>query len=141
MTIEDLKFVASHLMNCRKHAYKKYRVLIEADSNDNGKKMATILKTAYDASDIADYSGGYRDFSLVFDSVSRRDEVVDNINANVLAYRNSHPETVYQADPTPSGQTEIEITETAKVKDWTTWLVVGAAAVVIILLLWDRKKK
>lgn len=107
--------------------------------------MASILPNAYGASGIADYSGGYRDFSLVFDTVERRDDVVKNLNANVNAYRNAHPEIVYSGDPeTPSGTgtTGTASDPTAsKAKDWTTYLVIGAAAVVILLLLWDRKRK
>lgn len=139
MTTEQLKFVAAHMMFCRKHGYKKYRALIGADSNDNGKRLATILQTAYGASSIADYSGGYRDFSLVFDSVTRRDEVVENINANVNNYRDSHPEVVYTL-PTESPTTTTEVVE-KKSTDWTTYLIIGAAAVAVIMLLWDRKKK
>ena len=139
MTTEQLKFVAEHMTFCRKHGYKKYRVLIGADSNDNGKRLSTILMDAYGASDVADYSGGYRDFSLVFDSVSRRDQVVENLNANVNAYRDSHPEVVY----TPSTQSTEPATDVVEKKstDWTTYLIIGAAAVAVIMLLWDRKKK
>lgn len=139
MTTEQLKFVAEHMTFCRKHGYKKYRVLIGADSNDNGKRLSTILMDAYGASDVADYSGGYRDFSLVFDSVSRRDQVVENLNANVNAYRDSHPEVVY----TPSTQGTEPATDVVEKKstDWTTYLIIGAAVVAVIMLLWDRKKK
>lgn len=139
MTTEQLKFVAEHMTFCRKHGYKKYRALIGADSNDNGKRLSTILMDAYGASDVADYSGGYRDFSLVFDSVSRRDQVVENINANVNAYRDSHPEVVYTPS-TPSPESSTDVVE-KKSTDWTAYLIIGAAAVAVIMLLWDRKKK
>jgi hypothetical protein len=141
MTNEQLKFVAEHMMFCRKHGYKKYRVLIGADSNDNGKRLSTILMDSYGASDVADYSGGYRDFSLVFDSVARRDQVVKNINANVNAYRDSHPEVVYTYTPSTQGTDPATDDEVKKSTNWTTYLIIGAAAVAIFLLLWDRKKK
>lgn len=142
MTTEQLRFAAAHMTNCRKHGYRKYRALIEADCNANGQTLATMLKTAYGASDIADYSGGYKDFSLVFDSVTRRDEVVDKINAAVNAYRDAHPEIVPETvlpsaeDPGNAGADEGK-----KTASWTNYLIIGAAAVAVVLLLWDRKKK
>lgn len=138
MTNEQLKFAAAHMTFCRKHGYKKYRALIGADTNSNGKTLSTILMSAYGASDIADYSGGYRDFSLVFDSVTRRDEVVKNINDNVLAYRDAHPEAVY-APPEPESPPDDPVGKESP--NWTTYLVIGAAVVAVILLLFDRKKK
>lgn len=140
LTNEQLKYVAQHMTFCRKHGYKKYRVLIGADSNDAGKKLATILPSAYGASNIADYSGGYRDFSMVFDSVTRRDEVVENLNANVNAYRDSHPDVVYTPDPVTETE-EVTIEVSGKKSNTTTYIIIGAAAIVIALLLWDRKKK
>lgn len=140
LTNEQLKYVAKHMTFCRKHGYKKYRVLIGADSNDAGKKLATILPSAYGANDIADYSGGYRDFSMVFDSVARRDEVVENLNANVNAYRDSHPDVVYTADPVTETE-DVTLEVSGKKNNTVLYVIIGAAAVIMILLLWDRKKK
>ncbi len=132
---------------CRKHGYKKYRVLIEADKEKNGMAMATILKTAYGASDIADYSGGYEDFSLVFDHVWRRDEVVQQINKEVSDYRAAHPDALPSdpqpapETPTPEKPTTAPDEEGKPATDWTTYIIIGAAAVLIVLLLFSKKKK
>ena len=142
MTTEQLRFAAAHMKACRKHGYRKYRVLIEADGNTNGSTLATMLKSAYGASDIADYSGGYQDFSLVFDRVWRRDEVVDQINAAVNAYREAHPEVVPETvRPSAEDPGNAGADEGKKTASWTNYLIIGAAAVAVVLLLWNRKKK
>ncbi|MBR3711104.1 MAG: hypothetical protein IKM99_09125 [Bacteroidales bacterium] len=142
LTGEPLKFAAEHMTNCRKHGYKKYRVLVSADSNTDGKTLCTYLQQVYKPSGIADYSGGYRDFSLVFDTVSRRDEVVNDINDAVTAYRMAHPGSA----PTNGGSSTVYTSEEpvdvqTNKTGWTTYLIIGAAAVAIIMLLWNRKKK
>lgn len=137
---EALKFAAAHMTSCRKHGYKKYRVLVCADSNKDGKTLCTYLQEAYSPSNIADYSGGYRDFSLVFDTVSRRDEVVDDINKAVNAYRDANPGIAPETSPPENPVVDDPLDDQTKSPSWTTYIVIGAAAVVILLLLWDRKK-
>lgn len=115
-------------------------MLIKSDTNAAGKKNSQILKTAYPEAEIKDYSGGYRDFSLVFDRVWRRDEVVDEINDVVAAYRNQHPEIL--SDPDVSSEDPVVIgTETQNTGSYTTYIIIGAAAIIIVLLLWDKLKK
>ena len=139
---DNLAYVSEHMLDCRKHSSKKRRVLIKADSNDSGKKLAQIMKTAYPEAEIMDYSGGYRDFSLQFQYVWRRDEVVNEINGQVAAYRNAHPESINtQSADDPAADDPTDEPE-KKSTGWTTYIIIGVAvAIIAILLLWDRKKK
>lgn len=141
LTGVPLEFAAKHMTNCRKHGYKKYRVLVEADSNANGKTLCTYLQEVYRPEDIADYSGGYKDFSLVFGTVWRRDEVVKEINNAVAQYRIAHPDAVPTYGNASSGTGDDTPGPQKKTSDWSTYLIVGAAVVALILLLLNRIKK
>lgn len=153
LTGENLKYAAENIKECRKHGYNKRRVLIVASSHFTGRTLAPILQEAYNATDIADYSGGYEDFSLCFDTVWRRDEVVNQINAAIAKYRSEHPELLNTPDPSLPWETEDETPEAAESAeetpdtpqkespDWTTYIIIGLAAVAIVLLVWPKKKK
>lgn len=137
-----MEFAAKHMVLARKRNNKPCRVLVIADSDTNGQRLASYLMNAYHPEDLADYSGKYIDFSLVFDSETRRNEVLEDLNSTVEEYREQHQEIVPPQDNTvyETGGADEGLTET-KSTDWTTYLVIGAAAIVIILLLWERKKK
>ena len=148
LTGENLKYAAENIKECRKHGYNKRRVLIVTGSDKKGRNLAAILQTAYNATGIADYSGGYKDFSLCFDTMWRRDEVVQQINAAISKYRAEHSE-IYnppqQTEPPISGE-NLETTENTETPqkespDWTTYIIIGLAAVAIVLLVWPKKKK
>ena len=140
----QLQFAADHMTNARKRNGKAGKwVLVEADSNDNGKTLSMYLKDAYKAKEIRDYSGGYRDFSLVFDSKDRADEVLSDLLNSTIAYKEAHPDLYdYEPDPTPVPESDTgdgEEEEEQKKTDWMPYIVVGAAVVIIIvLLLWKK---
>lgn len=139
----DLKYAAEHIVVCRQHKRKSCRALIETDDEQSWGRLQTKLKDLYGANSVKDNSGDDLDFSLVFDDSGARDKAVNDINDAIEEYIALHPDTDNNFNYTPpqtttSGEPEID---TSTSKDWTTYLVIGAAAVAIILLLWNRQKK
>ena len=144
---ENLKYAAENIKECRKHKTNRFRVLIVSGSDKKGRNLAAILQPAYNATDIKDINGGYEDFSLVFDSTSRRDEVVTKINSAISEYRAAHPDlynTQQQTTPqTHSVETPAptENPETEEKTNWKTYLILGMAIAAILIILWPKKKK
>ena len=140
-----LEYAAEHIVVCRSHKRKECRALIETDDEQSWGRLQTKLKELYKAESVKDNSGDDYDFSLVFDSGSRRDEVVNDINDAIDAYLAAHPETdtafTYTPGNTPGNTPGKEPEPDEENKDYTAYIIIGAAAVAIILLLWDRKKK
>ena len=152
----NLAYVAQHLVSCSKHSSKRWAKVV-TDSADAGSKVYNILKAAYKPSD---YSKGldWEDFSMKFDTVTGRDEAVQDINEAVAEYMEAHPDQLDTPldDPIGSGKDDKEgyrpgqttggganatpdSPEETKT-DWTTYIILGAAAAIIIaLVVWKRK--
>lgn len=134
---KGLEYAAKHMLLCRKHKSKMYRVLVEVDDAANGPTLAMYLKNAYNAEDIKD-NDIYKDFSLVFDKVWRRDEVIEDINRAVEEYRDRHPDLIpEEVTETASNK---PVTASGKSTNWTIYLIAGAVVAVLIALLWPKKK-
>ena len=86
--------------------------------------------------------GNWETFRVRTETKDEAKGLVEDIGKCIDEYANyvdpEDPVNTYVQDtPTVNGTD----TPTSKAKDWTTYLVIGAAAVVILLLLWDRKRK
>jgi len=143
-----LKFMSEHLVECRKHNYKPYRMLIVADSGTNAKQIAVWLKPIFGAVKIVDDSGNDNDVSLTFETIGERDSAVRQVNEELVQYGKSHPDAyVVPVNDSPSsgtgnGGNQPDPDEPEKEKtDWTTYIIIGAAALALILLVWPKRKK
>ena len=123
-------------------------MLIVADSGANAEQIAMWLEPVFGAVKIADNSGNDNDVSLVFDTSPKRDEAVRQVNAELVAYRQSHPDAyVVPVDDSPSsgtgnGDNLPDSDEPEKQPtDWTTYIIIGAAALALVLLMWPKRKK
>ena len=152
-TQEQLKYLSDHMTVCRKHGYNKYRMLVESDSNESGKKNAQIMQSIYPEGALKDNSGGYRDFSIEFTYNWQRDQAVTDINTMVGGYRQQH----FMADTVSNDSAELptdgSCTSVTAVTDsvsgytsgqnsnTATYVVLGVAVVIIaLLLLWKPSK-
>ena len=134
ITGDNLKFVSDHMKSCEKATVNKRRIVVTADNQDNVFRLGHILSDAYMPKrwTIAYTRTVYLDFEYMW----QRDQALQEINAEVNAYRTAHSNGPGSDEPTsdsPSG------TET-KTVDWTTYLLIGAAAAIILLLIWPKKR-
>lgn len=138
---EALKYIAEHMVECRKHNTAKRRLVFIADTSTAAGAIIPWLKTAWKATKITDNQDNVR--VLLFDTVTQRDNAVEEINAEVAAYRFAHPETIVPAEPTPSNAPDTTDTNALEKEtpDWTTYFLIGLAATAIVLLIWPKKKK
>ena len=133
----------SNYMTAMDKAYKTqiYFCFKDVDSGENAFKF---LKNVYaDECNYDAWSGWFgigdkRDFYLGFVSAQARDNVYNDIKNAVDQYESTNQ---YQEENLNGGSGEGQDAFTAKSKDWTTYLIIGAAVVAVIMLLWDRKKK
>lgn len=146
LTGNNLSFIATHREEIELYHGGIYFCF---DTKANGTEAYEILTNRL-SSDIRTtrYGLDKRDFTIYFNGgENKAKEIYTEIKKEVEDYRNAHPEATdpYYEDPTGTGSgtgTGSTTSATAsKAKDWTTYLVIGAAAVVILLLLWDRKRK
>ena len=135
---KNLEFFAKHYESF-KEAYRT-QIYFCFDSKANGKSAFTMLKTVYASEcNYNAYGIDHRDFYLGFTSKATRDWVMQDIESSLSAYQEAHGN-----DPVEEITEDITITEVQGAqanKDWTTYLILGAAVAVILLLLWDNKKK
>ena len=144
LTGEALAFVAEHMRECRKAGGAlKRQMVVTCDSSTNAKTIVPWLKSLWGAEKIV--GDIKKESSIKFEYMWQRDQAVEQINAEVNAYRLAHPELIVPTTPqtpeTPT-QTEPDPDEPEKEAiDWTTYIVIGVAAVAIILLIWPKRKK
>lgn len=139
-----LEYISEHMVECRKHNSAKRRLVFIADSSAAAAAIIPWLKTAWGATKITDNEDNVR--VLLFDTVGERDKAVQEINAEVAAYRYAHPDSIVPKEAvintTDVTNTTAEPDEpTKETPDWTTYILIGLAAMAIVLLIWPKKKK
>lgn len=138
LTGKALEYVALNVEEIKKAPLDKRGMYVKVSDPSTGEQVMQRLKQAYAAKDY--YKGlGWRDFTITFATVWQRDEAVNDANAALIEYFDTHEEPAPEPDPDTPNPTAPKDEEETKT-DYTTYLIIGAAAVVIIaLLLWQRK--
>lgn len=128
-------------------------VTFRCKSNSDGQTVRDIIQAAFHPKRVTRYNydlepfltvgmSEWKEFRAKFSSSVEAEDCFNEVEAAIVSYQNSG----YDPD-LPSyqnGNYEQEATgtgDTSKSRDWTTYIIIGAAAVVILLLLWDRKRK
>lgn len=139
-----LEFVAENVKTFRKKSASR-RLYVDMKTKNTGEEAYGYLSEVYPVKSY-DKGLGWGDFTMIFDNESDRNSAYNDMLGAIDAYRNvtgTTTSTVNGGGSYSGNASGVALpgTTATKNRDWTTYLVIGAAAVVILMLLWDRKKK
>lgn len=142
-----LQTVKDNVASVRKSSLKN--VYFHCRSNSGGVEVRDVIRTVYKPEDVTRYNydlewvltagmSEWIDFRAKFKTESEANECYNEVYAAINSAYAEEPNTyVLDDDETSDGLGTV----TTKAKDWTTYIVIGAAVAIILLLLWNRKKK
>lgn len=143
-----LDFCARHITTYRKMTTFPSRLYVYADDKQNGERIYQHLSSAYAP---RNYSKGWdwADFELIFNNTDERNSAYSDMDKAITSYRESHPDTDPDYDPdtyepttpTTTGTVVSDEDTESPDRDYTTYIIIGAAAIILVMLLWERKKK
>lgn len=163
LTVSQAKYIGPKTRRVEKATKKILRIVCKSASD--GKDVAGVISSVYgvDVDKFNSVAGtvglgllsawvpfveNWQTFRAHFSNSDDADNCMKAINAAISQYGAGSdyedPTTFVDDEPGSSGGGYIGGNEGAsgnKAKDWTTYIIIGAALAVIIVLLWKRKKK